>query len=441
MAPSIQYNNGLFNGLSNESSNGSPDNSMLTTKTFDSKKADKLVREAFANHIRNIDHETCDPEDENAFFVADLGEVEKSLQLWNEVLPQVTPYYAVKCNSDEKIVELLKDRNVGFDCASKNEIDFVLKHGIGADRIVYANPCKTNSFLRHSEKMNVNLTTVDNCLELYKIKQFHPQCRLLIRIITDDKDAQCQLSQKFGCDLDYAMNEILPLAKDLQLDVRGIAFHMGSGAKDFQAMSTAIRESRIIFDYALQKFDYHFNILDIGGGFERETFKDSSMIVNTSLQEFFPSDYLQENEIKIISEPGRFIVSDAFTLAVHVIGKKPEIDGPSKLYINDGVYGNLNCILFDHQHPEPNVLYHNKHVNYNTSQSITDTDEKGKYQFSIWGPTCDGLDCVTMLCELPVDVQVGDWLYFPHLGAYTSTAATEFNGFSNQSETIYVNSQ
>lgn len=50
------------------------------------------------------------------------------------------------------------------------------------------------------------------------------------------------------------------------------------------------------------------------------------------------------------------------------------------------------------------------------------------YPCSIWGPTCDGLDRIVEQCDLP-DLQVGDWLVFENMGAYTVAAASTFNGF------------
>ncbi len=50
------------------------------------------------------------------------------------------------------------------------------------------------------------------------------------------------------------------------------------------------------------------------------------------------------------------------------------------------------------------------------------------YPCSIWGPTCDGLDRIVEQCNLP-DLQVGDWLVFENMGAYTVAASSTFNGF------------
>ena len=48
-------------------------------------------------------------------------------------------------------------------------------------------------------------------------------------------------------------------------------------------------------------------------------------------------------------------------------------------FINDGVYGSFNCLLYDHAEVEVEVL---------------DKEEEEMVPSSLWGPTCDGLDCV-----------------------------------------------
>ncbi|RLV93111.1 Ornithine decarboxylase [Spathaspora sp. JA1] len=392
-----------------------------------------VIGQALIDHISQIDHDLCDAGDEDSFFVCDLAEVVKSVRQWRESLPQVHPFYAVKCNGNVEVLKLLKSLDVNFDCASKTEIDTILNLGVDSGRIVYANPCKTNSFIRHAKQTNIGLTTVDNVGELYKLQKYHPECGILIRIITDDETAQCRLSSKFGCSLTVAITELLPLAKELGLDVRGVAFHVGSGAKDFTSIYKAVRDSRAVFD-AARELGFCMNVLDIGGGFERESFEQSSTMVNLSLSEFFPQEFVDQYKIKFMAEPGRFMVANSFTLATHIIAKREIKNSPAMIYINDGVYGNMNCILFDHQHPTPQVLTYKNKCYYNTASRET-------YEVSIWGPTCDGLDCVSNSSKLSHDVDVGDWLYFTNLGAYTSAATTSFNGFKGNAHVIYVASE
>lgn len=48
---------------------------------------------------------------------------------------------------------------------------------------------------------------------------------------------------------------------------------------------------------------------------------------------------------------------------------------------------------------------------------------------TIFGPTCDGLDCITKRIPDFPDLAVGDWVYFRDFGAYTVAGASAFNGF------------
>lgn len=409
-----------------------------------SNESKRLVGDALSSEVENIDHDLCEAGEEDSFFVADLGEVARSYRLWTENLPMVQAHYAVKCNTDKTVVKLLGHLGANFDCASKQEIDIVLGLGFDADRIVYANPCKTNSFIRHARSNHVNLTTVDNVQELYKLKKFHPDCNVLIRIVTDDESAQCQLSTKFGCSVETAINDLLSTSKELGINIVGVAFHVGSGAKDFTSIMKAVKDSREIFD-AADAFDFKMNILDIGGGFERESFEESAAMVRKSLSLFFPDSFTAAKGIQFIAEPGRFMVANAFTLATHVIARRDlgsNAQGmEAMLYINDGVYGNLNCILFDHQHPTAQVLKHAGKVLYGSEDACENLSSKKYYSFSIWGPTCDGLDCVLSKVLLASNIQVGDWLYFGNLGAYTSAATTTFNGLGGSARVKYVASE
>ncbi len=60
---------------------------------------------------------------------------------------------------------------------------------------------------------------------------------------------------------------------------------------------------------------------------------------------------------------------------------------------------------------------------------------------TVFGPTCDSMDCVFKDVMLP-QLRVGDWLLFPHFGAYTLAGATNFNGIQNANpRLLYICSQ
>ncbi|KAL0576790.1 Ornithine decarboxylase [Marasmius crinis-equi] len=376
---------------------------------------------------------------EKAFFVADLSKVYSQYQRWVACFPEIKPFYAVKCNPDPYVLRLLAALGTGFDCASNNEISQVLKiGGINPDRVIFANPCKALSFIRNSAKVGVDMMTFDNCDELYKVKRAHPNAKLVVRILTDDTKSLCQLGLKYGAPLDTVPG-LLQKAKELGLTVIGVSFHVGSGCYDPSVYSDAIRRAKAVFDMG-KDAGYTFDLLDIGGGFEDALFEQSAGVVREAIDQYFPD----RQGIKIIAEPGRFFVSKAFSLAANIIARRAPLpngnvggavsevddDQPSVMYyINDGVYGAFNCIMFDHQTVQPYVLSLDGSFHVPTTEQQTTC--------SVWGPTCDSIDCVCPSTKLPSSLRVGDWLGFDNMGAYTICAASQFNGFE-VSNVIYT---
>ena len=100
------------------------------------------------------------------------------------------------------------------------------------------------------------------------------------------------------------------------------------------------------------KLGLELELLDIGGGYPGHeagdvSFADISQQINASLEKYFPSSA----GVRVIAEPGRYFVSAACSLATNVIGKRDKM-----YYINDGVYGSFNCLLYDHATVEVNTL-------------------------------------------------------------------------------------
>ncbi|XP_038057602.1 ornithine decarboxylase-like [Patiria miniata] len=397
---------------------------------------DTRIRDIVNDKVINCqDREDSD----DAFFIGDLGDVVAKHRKWISSLPRVDPFYAVKCNPDRNVIKLLAGLNTSFDCASKSEIEMVLSLGVPPSRIIFANPCKQRSHLKYAAKEGVDLMTFDNEEELHKIKRVFPEARLVLRILTDDSTAQCQLGLKYGCHPKRAPY-LLQVAKELQLDVVGISFHVGSGCRDVTAFADAIQSARDIFDYG-ERLGITMDLLDIGGGFPGQTsaaipFEEFAHVINAALQEHFPTS----SGVRVIAEPGRFYVASAFTVCVNITAKRmvardiqtfsvPESkdlvansvapsqsDEPGFMYyVNDGVYGSFNCLLYDHATVEPKLLQ---------ERSKTEL----QYSTSIWGPSCDGLDRIVEHCLMP-ELQVGEWMLFEDMGAYTMCAGSEFNGF------------
>ena len=230
---------------------------------------------------------------------------------------------AVKCNPDPYVIRLLAALGAGFDCASNAEINQVLSvGGIDPSRIIFANPCKAASFVRNAAKMGVDLMTFDNTDELHKVARGHPKAKLVVRILTDDSKSLCAFNIKFGASL-ATVPTLLAKAKELNLDVVGVSFHVGSGCYDPSVYADAIARARAAFDMG-KDAGYTFRLLDVGGGFEDELFEQAGEVLNYAIERYFP----ERTGIKIIAEPGRYFVSTAFRLATNIIARRvPSVDG------------------------------------------------------------------------------------------------------------------
>ena|ERR1700747_2994625 len=372
--------------------------------------------------IRSILPTLTSKNGDQAFSIIDMGAIFRRCGVWRAELPNVEPFYAVKCNSDELILKTLASLGVGFDVASKGEISMVTELGIKRDKIIYANPCKGLDHIQFARSQSIQMMTFDNVDELLKIKLFHPNAQLVLRILVDDSKSKMPFGSKFGCPMDDVEN-VLKFAIYHELNVIGVSFHVGSGCMDASAYSEAIIRAKEVFDIAKNdNIGYVFHLLDIGGGFpgvdvEGEiSFKEIAKIINEQLEISF-NDI--EN-LRIIAEPGRFFATSALTMVTSVTGKKKITEKDGNIiyhyYVNSSLYGMFNNQIFDKGNPQFKLL-----------NDYNDNDDK-TYKSVIFGETCDSMDKLAIGIELPV-LAYGDYIYVENHGAYTLASASDFNGF------------
>lgn len=395
-------------------------------------------KKVLGEKLQDITQEDSD----DSFYICNIGDVVQKHLNWLQSFPRIKPFYAIKCNPDETLLKSLFAMGTGFDCASKSEIRQMLGLGVNPKDIIFANPCKQKSHIRYARDNNVSLIVFDNEDELKKIKEVYPNAELVLRIQTDDSAATCQLSMKYGAPLS-SCRTLLSSAQHMGLNVVGISFHVGSGCSNAGAYVEAIQNSRDLFDYA-SDIGYHLNLLDIGGGFPGTnnvdlSFEAIAIAVNKEIEKSFPAKCF--GHLKIIAEPGRYYAASAFTLVTNIIARKTahnvghcnmEEDTKSlnegiMYYVNDGLYGSFNCIFYDHAHPQPSLML------------VSDSSIVGSkcYPSSIWGPTCDGLDKINDCVFLP-RLNIGDWLVWENMGAYTLAAGSPFNGFKTRNVNYFI---
>ena len=394
------------------------------------------------------------------FLVVDLGVVTRRWHYWRATLPRVQPHYAVKCNMDTRVLATLAALGSSFDCASPTEVDAVISLGVSPDRIIYANPCKLPRHLAAVAGSGVSLTTFDSVGELEKISALAPEMKVLLRLRADDPDARCVLGNKYGAE-PAEVKVLLEAAKRLGVNVNGVSFHVGSGATNPLAFREALEFARVAFDTAKELGLPPMEVLDIGGGFSGSIKADDASNdddvtlaavageVNKSLERLFP----EAEGVRVISEPGRYFAEACVTLACMIFSRRIRSTEDGSLapgedshqyFVSDGLYGMMNSIMYDHATVNSRLLPVATNAAalaagnvdavipanvYAGDDAVVGNSRAKTYPSTVFGPTCDGLDKIHEQTAMP-ELTVGDWLVFPHMGAYTVSAGSNFNGFS-----------
>ena len=350
-------------------------------------------------------------------FVVDHEEIRRNYAEFRKRLPRVQAYYAVKANPDPAIVRTLFKAGGSFDVASMPEFEIVhenikdlpakARQDFIWDKIIYANPIKANETLRDLDQYKP-LVTYDNYDEIGKIRKHAPHAGLALRLQVPNTGAMVELSSKFGAASGEAVG-LIEAAHEAGLVVEGLSFHVGSQTTNFENYVQALHLAAGVFREAADR-GFQLKLIDIGGGFPApydshvQPFKVLARRIGAEINRLFPKN------IEILAEPGRFMVATAGTAIAKVIGKARR-DGKRCYYLDDGVYHTFSGIIFDH------CQYH------------LNAFKKGETEIcSVFGPTCDALDTISLAEELP-ELALGDYVYSPNIGAYSRASSTWFNGF------------
>ncbi|XP_054157067.1 ornithine decarboxylase-like [Oppia nitens] len=376
-----------------------------------------------------------------AYSILNVDDLVLKYRQWFRLMPKISPYYAVKANPSQQLLKVLIELGVGFDCASQYEMQHLIGLGAKPESIIFANTCKTWSSLKYSRDSGIRLMTVDCTDDLYDIKSIHPEASLQVRIKVDDTDSIVKLNDKFGLRLD-GVSDLLMTAKQLGLQVTGVAFHVGSGAQNAQLYDQAIASARQVFDLAATIGYNQMTVLNIGGGFPGSTTSQSpdnsgcgttieqiARVVNRAIDDYF-GDY--GDRLSIMAEPGTYFCESAVTLLTRILSKKLVIDGQNNIekimyYLNDGAYGSFRDSIYIQKTYKPIPLL-----------ASDDSLKRKNYNSILWGPTCCSRDCIQDNCSM-VEMFAGEWLLFDNMGAYTDNYGNYgFNGIPKPLCLVYT---
>jgi len=357
---------------------------------------------------------------ETPCLIIDLEIIKRNYIDLKKQFPYATVFYAVKSNPAKEVIELLRDLDSNFDIASIYELDKVLSLGVKPERLSYGNTIKRTKDIKYFYERGVRLFATDSKADLQNIAKYAPASKVFVRILVEGSEtADWPLSKKFGCHPDMAYNLIVE-AKELGLDPYGISFHVGSQQRDIGQWDEAIAKTRYLFTALEEEENIRLKMINMGGGFpahymqKANDLSDYAQEITRYLKEDFPYDFPE-----IILEPGRSLVGDSGVLVSEVIliSRKNNTALHRWVYVDVGKFNGLIETL------DESIKY----------PVFTEQDFNGKLgDVILAGPTCDSQDIMyeKLKYQLPLNLVVGDRLYWLSTGAYTSSyCSVEFNGF------------
>lgn len=350
--------------------------------------------------------------------------------------------YAVKANSNRAILKLLADAGAGFDIVSGGELYRVIAAGGNAAKCTFAGVGKSAEEIEYALEQGVYSSNVESEAELEYIDRIASAKNLRAPIAlranpdvdphTHEYVSTGSRENKFGIALDQLPAVYERAAKMRNIEIVGVQMHIGSQITEAEPFASVIKKAAPIVREL--KSNYGIKFFSIGGGM--------GIIYRRALESgsgkwwhdhgpacagsaFSIPDYagaivppLRELGIRILVEPGRFLVGNAGVLLTRVRYIKHTAE--KKFAIVDA---GMNDLI------RP-ALYHSYHEIVPvkepiTSRSASKTKNKTE-KIDIVGPVCESGDFFALDREMP-EVHEGDLLAIMSAGAYGFVMASNYN--------------
>ena len=355
--------------------------------------------------------------------VFDLSSVEKNFNYLKRLYKNIEVFYAVKANPNKKIIKLLNSLGSFFDCASIGEIEVCISSKVSPEKISYGSTLKKADDIDRAFKLGIKLFAFDSIEELIKISKKAPGTDVFCRIMVPNGGSEWPLSKKFGCSNKTAESLILE-AKKLGLNPIGLSFHVGSQQLSLETWKRAISYASSIFK-KLSKKNIILGFLNLGGGIPA-SYKNkicNSKIYSSNILKSIDKSFGNLKPVRIIMEPGRFLVAEAGVIETEVIlvSSRDKRNKKRWVYIDVGRYNGL-------AETEGEAIHYE--IRAKSLKQVK------KENFILAGPSCDSHDIIYKKkeCMLPKDLKCGDKLRILATGAYTNVYSSNFNGIKNITE-------
>jgi ornithine decarboxylase len=323
-------------------------------------------------------------------------------------------HYAVKALPHPLVLSTIAVCGGGFDVASSAEVDTLQQLGVSMDRCIHTHPIKKPAEIDHAYAAGIRTFVIENPCEAEKFSGRPGDIELLVRLAFRNPTAKSDLSSKFGvapADAELLVKHVLASGAKFA----GFTFHVGSQSATVEPYRAALRDTLDLVAHVEETLGVRSRVIDIGGGFP-VSYRDDMPTIDTIadvVDDVFGS---ARDDFTLLAEPGRFLVAECMTLLTSVVGSAVR-DGQLWHYLDDGLYGSYSNVMTENVHPPILALRE------------LDNDDSALERVTLAGPTCDSVDVIARNYPMP-DLEIGDIVVSPVMGAYTTVTSSRFNGIA-----------
>ncbi len=336
--------------------------------------------------------------------------------------------FSVKANGNLAILRLLVRRGAGLDIVSGGELYKARAAGCPSSRIVFASVGKRPEEIRDALRAGIFCFNVESSPELEAIDAIARSMRVRARValrLNPNVEAHTHrymttgvAESKFGIDARTVLELLRHREAFPGVQLLGIHLHIGSQITQATPFVRAIRRAADIIEQG-RRFGAQLDWLNLGGGLG---------IIYKDERPQTPQDFarvilplLKPLRIRLILEPGRFIVGNAGALVTEVLYIK-QARGKRFAVVDAG----MNDLI------RP-ALYGAYHEVVPTSQAALSAN--GQARYDVVGPICESADVLARNRRLGA-IQSGQLLAVLGAGAYGSTMASNYNGRLRPAEVL-----
>jgi diaminopimelate decarboxylase len=346
----------------------------------------------------------------------------------------------VKANSNRAILKLLANAGAGFDIVSGGELFRALKAGAEPAKCTFAGVGKTREEIEYALDRGVYSFNVESEAELDYINEIasrkSQRAPIALRVNPDvAAETHAYIStgkseNKFGIALERVAQIYERASKMRGVTIRGIQMHIGSQITEARPFAAAIEKvAPLVGDL---KSEYKIQFFSIGGGmgiiYRRALESGSGKWWHDHGGErsaFSVRDYanaivppLRKLGVRILVEPGRFLIGNAGVLLTRVLYLK-ETTQKKFAIIDAGMNDLIRPALYESYHQIVPVVQ--------PSPSKSTSMNKNKTEkIDIVGPVCESGDFFAQDREMP-ELRPGDLLAVMSAGAYGFVMASNYN--------------